>query len=208
MADGSVLKAALTGSIAMGKSTVAAMLLDAGVAVFDADAVVHQLYAKNGEAVEPVGRLFPAVVKQGAIDRIALSKQVLNDTQAMKNLEAIVHPLVRREQAAFLDSVKSSENSIAVFDIPLLFETGRAEEFDAVLVVSAPYEIQRARALARPGMSEAKFEAILARQVPDEEKRAAATHVISTDVPMEDTRAQVLAIVSELQSLAGDRNHA
>jgi dephospho-CoA kinase len=208
MADGSVLKVALTGSIAMGKSTVAAMLQDEGVAVFDADAVVHQLYAKDGKAVEPVGRLFPTVVKQGAIDRAELSKQVLNDTQAMKKLEAIVHPLVRREQAVFMDSVKSSENAIAVFDIPLLFETGRAEEFDAVLVVSAAYEIQRARALARPGMSEAKFEAILARQVPDEEKRARATHVISTDVPLEDTRTQVLAIVSELQILAGDRPHA
>lgn len=205
MADGSILKAALTGSIAMGKSTVAAMLREAGVAVFDADAVVHQLYAKNGKAVEPVGRLFPTVVKDGAIDRAVLSKQVLNDTQAMKKLEAIVHPLVRYEQAAFMDSVKSSENSIAVFDIPLLFETGRAQEFDAVLVVSAPYEIQRARALARPGMSEEKFEAILARQVPDEEKRTAASHVISTDVPIEDTRAQVLAIVRELQSLAGNR---
>ncbi|NNJ74404.1 MAG: dephospho-CoA kinase [Anderseniella sp.] len=208
MADGSVLKAALTGSIAMGKSTVAAMLREAGVAVFDADAVVHQLYAKNGKAVEPVGRLFPTVVKNGEIDRAALSKQVLNDTQAMKKLEAIVHPLVRREQAAFLDSVKSSDSSIAVFDIPLLFETGRAAEFDAVLVVSAPYEVQRARALARPGMSEEKFEAILARQIPDEEKRAAASHVISTAVPIADTQAQVLAIVSELQSLAGDLGHA
>ncbi len=208
MADGSVLKAALTGSIAMGKSTVANMLREAGVAVFDADAVVHQLYAKNGKAIEPVGRLFPTVVKDGAIDRGALSKLVLNDTQAMKKLEAVVHPLVRCEQAAFLDSVKSSDNSIAVFDIPLLFETGRAEEFDAVLVVSAPYEIQRARALARPGMSEEKFEAILARQVPDEEKRAAASYVISTDLPIADTQAQVLAIVSELQSLAGDLGHA
>jgi dephospho-CoA kinase len=208
MADGSVLKAALTGSIAMGKSTVAAMLREAGVAVFDADAVVHQLYARNGKAVEPVGRLFPTVVKNGEIDRAALSKQVLNDTQAMEKLEAIVHPLVRLEQAAFLDSVKSSDSSIAVFDIPLLFETGRADEFDAVLVVSAPYEVQRARALARPGMSEEKFEAILARQVPDEEKRAAASHVISTAVPISDTRAQVLAIVSELQSLAGDLGHA
>ncbi len=204
MADRPVFKAALTGSIAMGKSTVANMLRDAGVAVFDADAVVHQLYGENGKAVEPVGRLFPTVIRNGAIDRVALSKLVLNDTQAMKNLEAVVHPLVRREQAAFLDAVRSSDKKIAVFDIPLLFETGRAEEFDAVLVVSAPYEIQRARALARPGMSEEKFEAIVARQVPDGEKRAAASHVISTDVPMADTQAQVLAIVGELQSLAGD----
>lgn len=208
MADGSIFRAALTGSIAMGKSTVAGMLREAGVAVFDADAVVHRLYAKNGKAVEPVSRLFPTVVKDGAIDRAKLSEQVLNDTQAMKKLEAIVHPLVRCEQAVFMESVESSDNSIAVFDIPLLFETGRADEFDAVLVVSAPYEVQRIRALARPGMSEAKFEAILARQVADEKKRAAASHVISTDLPIADTRAQVLAIVSELQSLAGNSSHA
>lgn len=199
MADAPVLKAALTGSIAMGKSTVAEMLRDAGIPVFDADAVVHRLYAKGGAAVEPVGRLFPSVVKQGAIDRAALSSEVLNDTGAMKKLEAIVHPLVRREQDAFLKAVKSAGNKIAVFDIPLLFETGRADEFDAVLVVSAPYEVQRARALSRPDMSEEKFEAILARQVSDDQKRAAATHVISTDAPMGDTRAQVLAIVRELE---------
>lgn len=199
MADASVLRAALTGSIAMGKSTVADMLRDAGIPVFDADAVVHRLYARGGAAVEPVGRLFPSAVKQGAVDRAALSTQVLNDSGAMKKLEAVVHPLVRHEQDVFMESVESAGNKIAVFDIPLLFETGRADEFDAVLVVSAPYEVQRARALSRPDMSEEKFEAILARQVPDENKRAAATHVISTDVPMDDTRAQVLAIVEELE---------
>jgi dephospho-CoA kinase len=146
-----------------------------------------------------VGRLFPSAVKQGAVDRAALSTHVLNDSGAMKKLEAVVHPLVRHEQDAFMEFVESAGNKIAVFDIPLLFETGRADEFDAVLVVSAPYEVQRARALSRPDMSEEKFEAILARQVPDENKRAAATHVISTDVPMDDTRAQVLAIVEELE---------
>jgi len=199
MANASVLRAALTGSIAMGKSTVADMLRDAGIPVFDADAVVHRLYARGGAAVEPVGRLFPSAVKQGAVDRAALSTHVLNDSGAMKKLEAVVHPLVRHEQDAFMEFVESAGNKIAVFDIPLLFETGRADEFDAVLVVSAPYEVQRARALSRPDMSEEKFEAILARQVPDENKRAAATHVISTDVPMDDTRAQVLAIVEELE---------
>lgn len=208
MADAQIFKAALTGSIAMGKSTVADMLRDAGVAVFDADAVVHRLYAEGGDAVAPVGRLFPAVVQHGAIDRTALSKEVLNNADAMKRLEAVVHPLVRREQDAFLASVKSAGSSIAVFDIPLLFETGRADEFDAVMVVSAPYEVQRARAMTRAGMDEKKFEAILARQVPDADKRAAASHVISTDVPLDDTRAQVLAIVEELESLAGERPDA
>ncbi len=208
MADNRVFKVALTGSIAMGKSTVAGMLRDAGVPVFDADAVVHRLYAKEGAAVEPVSLLFPDVVRQGAIDRGKLSKHVLNNADAMAKLEAIVHPLVRREQEEFVKTVQSSKNNVAVFDIPLLFETGRAGEFDAVLVVSAPHDVQRARALLRPDMTEAKFEAIVANQVPDEEKRAAATHVISTDVPLEDTRAQVLAIVSELQSLAGDQQRA
>ncbi len=205
MAEASVLKAALTGSIAMGKSTVADMLRDAGVAVFDADAVVHRLYARGGAAVEPVGRLFPSVVRNGAIDRAALSGEVLNDSEAMNRLEAVVNPLVRAEQDKFLEGVRSAGGRIAIFDIPLLFETGRSDEFDAVLVVSAPYEIQRARALARPGMSEQKFDAMLARQVPDAQKRAAASHVISTDVPLEDTRAEVLAIVRELELLAGER---
>lgn len=208
MAENRVFKAALTGSIAMGKSTVAEMLRDAGVPVFDADAAVHRLYARNGEAVEPVSALFPGVVRHGAIDRGELAKQVLDNADAMAKLEAIVHPLVRKQQEDFLKSVQLSENSVAVFDIPLLFETGRAEEFDAILVVSAPYAVQRARAVARQDMTEAKFEAILARQVPDEEKCAAATHVISTDVPLEDTQRQVLAIISELQSLAGDQLHA
>lgn len=208
MTDRSILKVALTGSIAMGKSTVAAMLRDAGVPVFDADAAVHRLYAKGGKAVSPVGRLFPAAVRDGAIDRVELSKQVLNDAEAMHKLEAIVHPLVREEQAAFMKSVESSGSNIAVFDIPLLFETGRAEEFTEILVVSAPYEVQRARALARPGMTEAKFDAILARQIPDAEKRTRATRIISTGVEIDVTRAQVLAIVKQLQSLAGGHEHA
>ncbi len=208
MADRPLLKVALTGSIAMGKSTVADMLRDAGVPVFDADAVVHQLYARNGKAVEPVGRLFPDAVRHGAIDRDELSKLVFKDAAAMANLEAIVHPLVRQDQEEFMKSVQSSDCNIAVFDIPLLFETGRADEFDAVLVVSAPHEVQRTRALARPDMTETKFEAILSRQVSDEQKRAGATHIVSTDVPMDDTRRQVLAIVEQLQSLAGDQLHA
>ena len=131
MADNRVFKVALTGSIAMGKSTVAGMLRDAGVPVFDADAVVHRLYAKDGEAVEPVSLLFPDVVTQGAIDRGKLSKNVLNNADSMAKLEAIVHPLVRREQEEFVKTVQSSKNNVAVFDIPLLFETGRAGEFDA-----------------------------------------------------------------------------
>ncbi len=203
MTDRSILKVALTGSIAMGKSTVAAMLRDAGVPVFDADAAVHRLYARGGKAVEPVGRLFPDAVRDGAINRVELSRQVLNDAGAMQKLEAIVHPLVRQEQAAFMKTVESSDSRIAVFDIPLLFETGRATEFAEILVVSAPYEVQRARVLARPDMTEAKFNAILARQIPDEEKRTRATHIISTGVEIADTRAQVLAIVQQLQSLAG-----
>lgn len=208
MAEDQMIKAALTGSIAMGKSTVAQMFRDARVPVFDADAAVHQLYARHGEAVEPVGAVFPDVVSQGAIDRGKLARHVLDDPAAMAKLESIVHPLVRQKQEDFLESAILAGHNLAVFDIPLLFETGRSDEFDVILVVSAPAEVQTARALERPDMTQQKLDAILARQVPDEEKRARATHIISTGVPLQDTQRQVLAIISELQTRAGDQSNA
>ena len=208
MAENRIVKAALTGSIAMGKSTVAQMFRDANVPVFDADAAVHQLYARHGEAVEPVGAVFPDVIKQGAIDRGQLARHVLQDAAAMAKLESIVHPLVRQQQEEFLESAVRAGHRVAVFDIPLLFETGRSDEFDVILVVSAPAEVQTARALERPDMTQEKLDAILARQVPDADKRARATHIVSTGVPLEDTRRQVLAIITELQSLAGEQSHA
>ena len=170
----------LTGSIAMGKSETARMFLRLGYPVFDADAVVHQLYSRGGKAVEPVSKAFPAALDGGAIDRQRLAKEVVGDPEAMKKLEAIVHPLVRKRQAAFLRKAKQAGHPLAVLDIPLLFESGRKGEVDRVVVVSAPETVQRARALERPGMTGEKFEAIAKRQLSDEHKRHQADFVIDT----------------------------
>ncbi len=191
----------LTGSIGMGKSTVTAMFAEAGAAVWNADDAVHRLYAKGGAAVAPVAAEFPEAVKDGAIDRQALSALVLGDPARLKRLEAIVHPLVAADRAGFLESAAARGEKLAVLDIPLLFETGAEASFDAVVVVSAPYKVQRARVLARPGMSAEKFEAILAKQVPDAEKRAQADYVIDTDRPLEETREEVKAVVADLLAL-------
>ncbi len=205
MVKKSPLKVALTGSIAMGKSTVAQMLRDAGIRVFDADAEVHAMYGVGGEAVPLIAERFPAAVRDGKVDRALLSALVLDNAAAVEQLESIVHPLVREKQQAFLDNATRQDASIVVFDIPLLFETGRADSFDIVLVVSAAERVQRERALARTGMTEEKLQAILSRQMSDKNKRSRATHTILTDVPLADTRAQVLAIVNELQRTAGKR---
>lgn len=188
----------LTGSIGMGKSTVAQMFAEEGAPAFNSDAAVHELYAPGGAAVAPVGEAFPGVVKDGAVDRVALSAQVVDDTPALRRLEAIVHPLVRAAQARFLQDNRDAGKRAVVLDIPLLFESGGAAIVDKVVVVSAPPEVQRARVLARPGMTLEKFESLLARQVPDAEKCARADFVISTDGPFEDTRAQVRAVLDAL----------
>jgi dephospho-CoA kinase len=188
----------LTGSIGMGKSTVAAMFAEEGAPSFDSDAAVHDLYAAGGAAVAPVEAAFPGVAKDGAIERDALSARVIGDPTAIRRLEGIVHPLVRRAQAEFLEANRSAGTKCVVLDIPLLFESGGAQFVDKVVVVSAPAGIQRERVLARPGMSEDKFEAILARQVPDAEKRARADFVIDTSGPFEATRAQVRAVLDAL----------
>ncbi|MGE0044366.1 MAG: dephospho-CoA kinase, partial [Hyphomonadaceae bacterium] len=164
----------LTGSIGMGKSATAQMFREAGVPVYDADAAVHALYAKGGAAVAPIAEAFPSAVKDGAVDRGALSGLVLNDPEAMRGLESIVHPLVRQAQMQFLDRHRKAGAAIVVLDIPLLFEGGGERFLDAVAVVSAPAAVQRARVLARPGMTPEKFEAILAKQMPDAEKRKRA----------------------------------
>ncbi|MBB6308723.1 dephospho-CoA kinase [Xanthobacter tagetidis] len=186
----------LTGSIGMGKSATAAMFRAMGVPVHDADAAVHRLY--EGAAVAPVEAAFPGVTRDGAIDRPALSARVLNDADAMKRLEAIVHPLVRAEETAFLDAARRAGARLAVLDIPLLFETGGAARVDAIAVVSAPIAVQRARVLDRPGMTQARFEAILARQVPDAEKRRRAHFVIDTGRGFEAARRQVAGVVRAL----------
>lgn len=189
----------LTGSIGMGKSTVAAMFAEQGAPGFDSDAAVHALYAPGGAAVAPVEAAFPGVVKDGAIDRVALSKQVVGNAAAIKRLEEIVHPLVRQAQMQFLQNQRDAGTAVVILDIPLLFEGGGAQLVDKTVVVSAPPDVQRARVLARPGMTEEKFEAILARQMPDSEKRARADFVIDTSGSFDETRAQVRAVLDALR---------
>ncbi len=189
----------LTGSIGMGKSTVAAMFAEEGVPVLDSDAAVHALYAPGGSAVVPVEAAFPGVTKDGGIDRTALSAHVVGDAEALKRLEQIVHPLVRQAQAEFLQQHRDAGAEFVLLDIPLLFEGGGAKLVDKTVVVSVPAELQRARVLARPGMTQAKFDAILARQMPDAEKRARADFVIDTSVSFDETRAQVRAALDALR---------
>ncbi len=192
----------LTGSIGMGKSTTAAMFRDAGVPVFDADAAVHDLY--RGAAVAPVEEAFPGVTAGGVVDRELLRQRVLDDAAVLGRLEGIVHPLVQAERAAFLAAAAASGAPLAVLDIPLLFETGADAAVDAVAVVTAPAAVQKARVLARPGMTEARFSAILAQQVPDAEKRARARFVIDTGAGLDAARAQVRAVMAALDPTTGE----
>ena len=189
----------LTGSIGMGKSTVAAMFAEEGAPGFDSDAAVHALYAPGGAGVAPVEAAFSGVTKDGAIDRAALSARVVGNAEAIKRLEEIVHPLVRQAQMEFLQSQRDAGTEVVILDIPLLFEGSGAKFVDKTVVVSAPADVQRARVLGRPGMSAEKFEAILARQMPDAEKRARADFVIDTSGSFDDTRAQVRAVLDALR---------
>lgn len=192
----------LTGSIGMGKSTVAKMFAEEGAPAFDSDASVHQLYAKGGAAVAAVAAEFPSAVRDGAVDRMLLSPLVLDNPAALKRLEQIVHPFVRQAQVDFAEAARAQGAEVVVFDIPLLLEGKNADLFDKIVVVSAPAEVQRARVLARPGMTEEKFEQILARQMPDAEKRARADFVIDTSGSLDDTRAQVRAVLDALTEAA------
>ena len=185
---------ALTGSIGMGKSTVAAMFAEAGVPTFDADAVVRQLQGPGGRLVPLIEARFPNTTRNGAVDRDALSLAVLGDRDELAALEAIVHPAVHHERTRFI--VEHGDSPALLFDIPLLFETGGAEAFDKVIVVSAGAKLQRERVLARPGMTEEKFRQILDRQLPDEEKRARADYIVDTSGSLEETRAQVRHILA------------
>jgi dephospho-CoA kinase len=178
------------------------MFRDAGVPVYDADGAVHALYSAGGAAVAPLEAAFPGIVKDGAVDRMALRAQLGGDSQAWQRLEAIVHPLLRDGQAAFLAQARASGALVAVLDIPLLFESGGYKAVDAVVVVSAPAEVQRARVLARPGMTEAAFLDILAKQTPDAEKRAKADFLINTGLGLDDARAQVRAVLDALSEVA------
>lgn len=192
----------LTGSIGMGKSTTAAMFAAAGVPVWDADAAVHRIYGPGGAAVAPVGAAFPEAIEDGAVSRERLRAALGRDGQALARLERIVHPLLADDRAAFIADCARSGAPLAVFDVPLLFETGLDTQMDATLVVTTAPEVQRARVLERPGMTEAQFETLLARQMPDAEKRARADHVIETR-DLDQTRAAVQALIRRLQ---GDRD--
>ena len=184
----------LTGSIGMGKSTVARMFADEGVPVFDADAVVHRLQGPEGALVERIEALFPGTTGADGVDRTALAEQVLGERGKLQQLETLIHPAVAREREAFLADHAGAP--VVVVDIPLLFEKGLAATVDKVAVVSADAEVQRLRTLARPGMTPEKFLRILSHQLPDAEKRARADFVIPTDVAMEETRASVRRIVA------------
>jgi dephospho-CoA kinase len=184
----------LTGSIGMGKSTVAAMFADRGIPVFDADAAVHRLQGKAGRLVAAIEAMFPDTTGPEGVDRTRLGEAVLGQPAALKRLEALVHPAVAEERAAFL--CENSAAPLVVFDIPLLFETGGESRVDKVVVVSAPADIQRARVLARPGMHADRLDAILARQTPDAEKRARADYVIPTGGSLAETRTAVDAVIA------------
>lgn len=186
----------LTGSVGMGKSSVARMFEALGVPVFDADAVVHRLQGPGGGLVASIERAFPGVAGPDGVDRKRLGAAVFGDPAALARLEAIVHPAVRAERRAFLREHAGAK--LVVFDIPLLFEKGGAQDVDEILVVSAPPEVQRARVLARPGMTAERFERILALQMPDAEKRERADHVIDTGTALSETRAEVGRLVEKL----------
>ncbi|MEG3149371.1 dephospho-CoA kinase [Sphingomonas sp. ZT3P38] len=189
-----MLTLGLTGSIGMGKSTVAGMFEELGVPVFDSDAAVHRLQGEGGRLVAAIEAMFPDTTGPAGVDRTLLGEAVLADPRALKRLEALVHPAVGEERAAFLAA--HVDAPLVVFDVPLLFETGGAASVDKVMVVSAPADVQRARVLARPGMTEAKLDAILARQLPDAEKRARADFIIPTGGSLDETRAAVRALLS------------
>ena len=188
------LKIGLTGSIGMGKSTTAAMFLDAGVPVWDADAAVARLYAKGGAAVDEIQRAIPAAVADGEVSKQALNQAISQDPDILQQLERIVHPLVQGDRTEF---AKTAKSPMILFDIPLLFETGGDADMDVVIVVTAPPQVQRARVMARGTMDDAQFQAILERQMPDTEKRARADFIVTTET-LDDTRKQVEDIIKTL----------
>jgi dephospho-CoA kinase len=193
----------LTGSLGMGKSTTARFFAEEGVPVHDADAVVHRLY--EGEAVPAIEAAFPGVTVAGKVDRNKLGARVLGDSAALKRLEAIVHPLVQEAERRLIAEAQAAGEKVALLDIPLLFETGGDRRVDAVVVVSAPPEVQQSRVLERPGMTLEKLEAILAKQMPDAEKRRRADFVVDTSRGFEAARAQVRAILDAIAKMPGRR---
>jgi dephospho-CoA kinase len=187
----------LTGSIGMGKSETAKLFAAEGVPVHDADAAVARLYAKGGAAVEKIGCEFPGAVKNGVVDRAVLSALVLNDPAALRKLEALVHPLVAADRQKF---IAAADAPIILFDVPLLFETGAEAEMDATVVASAPEAVQRARVLARPGMTAEKYASLQARQMTDAQKRQQAHYVVTTDRGLDHAREQVKMILADIRN--------
>ncbi len=195
---------ALTGSIGMGKSTTSAMFKDLGVPIWDADASVHRLYAPDGAAIPPLKALIPEAIGIDGVDRTILTQKILQDPGLLKQIEAIVHPLVGKDRADFLAAAREQGASLVLVDVPLLFETGGEAYVDAVIVVSCPPEMQRARVLERPGMTEEKFTSILARQTPDDVKRAKADFVIDTGLGLDAAREQVGMVHAALTKSAAE----
>jgi dephospho-CoA kinase len=193
----------LTGSIGMGKSTTAKLFAEEGVPVHDADAAVHELY--EGEAVPLVERAFPGTIRDGKVDRALLAKAVVGHPDAMKRLEAIVHPLVAQSRDRFLDEARNKAASVVVLDIPLLFETGGEKLVDAIVVVSAAPEIQRQRVMERPGMTTEKFEVLLAKQMPDAQKRERADYIVDSGHGIEPARLQVREILAKVATMPTKR---
>lgn len=193
-----MIRLGLTGSIGMGKSTTARMFAERGVPTYDADAAVHQLYA--GKAAPLIEAAFPGTTVDGVVDRRLLKPHVLGRPDAMKKLEAIVHPLVQQEEAVFLERARLDRKRLVVLDIPLLFETANPGRVDAAVVVSAPAEIQRTRVMARPGMTEETFDAILKRQMPDKEKRQRAHFLIDTGRGLDAAERNVVSILRALSA--------
>ncbi len=193
----------LTGSVGMGKSATAKMFADEGVPVFDADAAVHRLY--EGAAAPLIAAAFPGAVSAGRVDRERLSRAVVGNNEAFAKLEAIIHPLVRKAREEFLAAAETEGAEIAVLDIPLLFETGGEHDVDKIVVVSAPEPVQKERVLARPGMTEEKFSAIVAKQMPDSEKRKRADFVIDTSRGFAAAREDVRTILRALSASKGKR---
>jgi dephospho-CoA kinase len=194
----------LTGSIGMGKSTTAKLFAEAGVPVYDADAAVHRLY--EGEAAPAIEAAFPGTTANGKVDRVRLSASVVHDPAAMKKLEGIVHPMLGASRQAFLNDAERSGAPVAVIDIPLLFETGGEKRVDAVVVVTTTAELQRERILGRPNMTEEKLQAILARQIPDAEKRQRAHFVVDTSHGLDPVRARIRDILDQAAKLQPRRS--
>ena len=205
MSKATPFRAGLTGSIGMGKSETAKLFARLGLPVFDADATVHALYASGGAGTAAIAARFPDAITAEGVDRTRLAKIVAADAAALRELEALVHPLVRQAEECFIEAARVRNEELVILDIPLLFETGRDKTMDAIVVVSAPEAVQRERVLKRTGMTLEKLEAILARQVPDAKKRAQADFVIETDKGIDDALKQVKRVGAELRRLAAEK---